>query len=96
MRNPWSDKMIDCACEHQFLSVSGPASASKSETFAAWALVNYLSAPLDTCVLVTSTSLKDSRKRIWGSITDLWLNSTVPLWGKLVDSVGMIRADWGD
>lgn len=94
LRNPWSEKMIEAACNWSFLSVSGPASASKSETYAAWGLVNYLADPFNTMVLVTSTSLKDARRRIWGSITDFWRCSAIPLWGKEVESIGQIRAEF--
>lgn len=96
IRNPWSEKMIEEACRWQYLSVSGPASASKTETFALWSIVNFLAAPLETMVLVTSTSLKDSRKRIWGAVMDLWQHASTTLWGKLVDSAGVIRCDMGD
>ena len=96
VRNPWSEKMIEEACRWKYLSVSGPASASKTETYALWSIVNFIAAPMDTMVLVTSTSLKDSRKRIWGAIMDLWQHASTPLWGKPVDSIGMIRCDLGD
>lgn len=90
IRHPWAETMIEAACEHKYLSVSGAASSGKSDCFAAWALVNWLCAPLDTMVLVTSTSLKESRKRIWGAIVDYY--RAVPgLPGKLVDSIGLIR-----
>jgi len=96
VRNPWSEKMVEESCRWQYLAVSGPASASKTETYALWSIVNFLAAPQTTMVLVTSTSLKDSRKRIWGAIMDLWQHASVKLWGKPVDSLGIIRCDLGD
>ena len=88
--HPWAEKMLWAACEYNYLSVSGPGSSGKSDFFAVWGIVNWLSDPLNTMVLVTSTSLKDSRRRIWGSITDYFL--AVPnMPGKLVDSLGLIR-----
>lgn len=65
-----------------------------TDFFAVWAIVNFICAPYDTMVLVTSTTLKDSRKRIWGSIRDYW-QAAPPLPGKLVDSMGLIRFDDG-
>jgi hypothetical protein len=56
--------------------------------------VNFIVAPYDTMVLVTSTTLKDSRKRIWGSIRDYW-QAAPALPGKLVDSMGLIRFEDG-
>ena len=65
-----------------------------TDFFAIWGIVNFIAAPYDTMVLVTSTTLKDSRKRIWGSIRDYWQSApTLP--GKLVDSMGLIRFDDG-
>lgn len=57
---------------------------------AIWAIINWLASPLETMVLVTSTSLKDSRKRIWGSIREYFM-ARPGLPGKLVDSYGQIR-----
>jgi hypothetical protein len=91
---PWLERMIEAAFEQRYLAVAGCASSGKSQAYALWAIVQFMSSPWDTLVLVTSTSLKESRKRIWGAITDLW--RAVPgLPGKLVDSVGMIRFDDG-
>lgn len=59
---------------------------------AIWAIINWLALPLETMVLVTSTSLKDSRKRIWGSIREYFM-ARPGLPGKLVDSYGLIRLD---
>lgn len=89
-RNPWADWMLTEAMANQYLAVSGCASSGKTTFFAAYALLKWLSSPLDTKVLVTSTSLKESRKRIWGSIRELYLGSESKFPGKLVDSQGKI------
>jgi hypothetical protein len=91
---PWLERMIEAAFEHKYLAVAGCASSGKSQAYALWAIVNFLMKPWATLVIVTSTSLKESRKRIWGAITDLW-RACPGLPGKLVDSVGMIRMDDG-
>lgn len=88
--HPWADLMLESACKHRYLSVSGPGGAGKSEFFAIWAIINWLADPLNTLVMVTSTSLAAARKRIWGSIKDYFL--AVPgLPGRLSDTVGVIR-----
>lgn len=92
--HPWAERMIEAACETKYLAVAGCASSGKTDAFAIWAIVNFIAAPYETMVLVTSTSLKDSRKRIWGSIRDYW-QAAPPLPGKLVDSMGLIRFDDG-
>ena len=90
-RTPWAEEMIEEACENKFLGVAGCASSGKSGTFAMWGLVEFLADPANTKVLITSTSLKAGRKRIWGSVVKWWrvLGSGFP--GKLVDSLGAIR-----
>lgn len=88
---PEATDMIQEACRWRYLGVAGCASSGKSDAFAVWGLVNWLADPLNTLVLVTSTSLKDSRKRIWGAIVDYWAASAVSMPGKLADSIGVIR-----
>lgn len=92
--HPWAEKMLEAACENKYLAVAGCGSSGKTEFFAVWSIVNFLCAPKNTMVLVTSTSLKEARKRIWGAIRDYW--QAIPgLPGKLVDSIGQIRLDDG-
>jgi hypothetical protein len=98
--HPWAEKMLDAACEameqpKSFLAIAGAASTGKSDFGAVWAIINFLCLPSKTMVLVTSTSLKDSRKRIWGAIRDYWQAIPGRAPGKLVDSVGLIRYDMG-
>ena len=98
--HPWAEAMLEEACEmmsqpKSFLSIAGAASTGKSDFGALWAIVNFLCLPSKTMVLVTSTSLKDSRKRIWGAIRDYWQAIPGRAPGKLVDSVGLIRYDMG-
>jgi hypothetical protein len=98
--HPWADRMLEEACDamenpKSFLAIAGAASTGKSDFGAVWAIVNFLCLPSKTMVLVTSTSLKDSRKRIWGAIRDYWQAIPGRAPGKLVDSVGLIRFDMG-
>lgn len=88
---PEAERMLKKACEYRYLGVAGGASMCKTDTFAVYALVCWLADPLNTMILVTSTSLKDSRKRIWGSIVDYFMSAEVPMPGKLADSIGLIR-----
>ena len=88
--HPWFEQMAEKALDYQYLALAGCASSGKTDFAAAFGLIEYLADPANTMVFATSTSLKDSRRRIWGSISDLWRG--VPgLPGKLVDSMGIIR-----
>lgn len=93
IRHPWAEKNTLEACRWNYLGIHGSASSGKTDWSAVWALVNWLCDPMNTLVLITSTSLKDSRKRIWGSITAYFqAASSLDTIGKLVDSIGMIRS----
>lgn len=71
IRHPWAEEMIRKAIKHKYLAIGGSASSGKSHTMAAWGIVNWLSQPADTLVLMTSTTLREARKRIWGSVMSL-------------------------
>ena len=66
---------------------------------AAWGLVNWRCNPVNTLVLVTSTSLGEARMRIWGDVAKLFqaanhtakVKKIAPMYGKLADSIGVIR-----
>jgi hypothetical protein len=90
--HPWAERMTELACEHQYLGVHGSASSGKSLWGALWGFVNWASDPENTLVLMTSTSLRDSRRRIWGCMKDYFMAvaDQIPF-GKLIDSQGVIR-----
>lgn len=90
--HPWALEMAKEACDHNYLAIAGCASSGKTDFAAVWAIINWLALPLETMVLVTSTSLKDSRKRIWGSVREYFM-ARPGLPGKLVDSYGLIRLE---
>jgi len=92
--HPWAERMLEAACANKYLAVAGCASSGKTDFYAVWALVNFIAGPYDTMVLVISTSLKDSKKRIWGSIRDCW-QAAPALPGKLVENMGLIGFDDG-
>jgi len=88
--HPWAEEMLEAACVNKYLSVGGCASSGKTDFFAVWGLIEWLCAPHATQVLYTSTSLKDSRKRIWSTVED-YFQAVPGLPGKLVSSQGVIR-----
>lgn len=92
--HPWAVRMIENLCKHDRLSIAGCASSGKSRTVAAWAIVNFIVHPSVTRVMLTSTTLKESRGRIWGDVEELW--QALPTYptgvpGQLVSSQGFIR-----
>jgi len=71
IRHPWAEQMVRAALKNKYLSIGGSASSGKSHTMAAWGIVKLLSQPRDTLILMTSTTLRGARKRIWGSVISL-------------------------
>ena len=87
VRHPWATLMIRAALENKYLAVGGSASSGKSHTMAAWGIINWLCQPQDTLVLMTSTTLREARKRIWGSVMSLLsVIDDAPI--KIRDSIG--------
>lgn len=87
VKHPWAEMMIRAAINNKYLAVGGSASSGKSHTMAAWGIVNWLSQPQDTLVLMTSTTLREARKRIWGSVMSLLsVIDDAPI--KIRDSIG--------
>lgn len=95
--NPYAERMFQGFCsEHQFLAFAGHSSGGKTFNPAVWAVWNFLCAPTETLVILTSTSLQASRKRIWGDVQNLW-NAALEYFGgdmpgDLISSTGTIRS----
>lgn len=70
-RHEWSERVIHESINNKYLAVGGAASSSKSHTLAGYGIISFLAAPSRTLVLMTSTSLREARKRIWGSVIKL-------------------------
>lgn len=90
--HPWAEEMNEAAAEHKYLGVAGCASSGKTDFFAVWGIVEWLCAPHATKVIYTSTSLKDSRNRIWSTVED-YFQAVDGMPGKLVSSQGVVRFD---
>ena len=87
VKHPWAEEMIRSVINNKYVAIGGAANSGKSHTMAAWGILNWLSAPRDTLVLMTSTTLREARKRIWGSVISLLtVIDGAPL--KIRDSIG--------
>jgi hypothetical protein len=89
VKHPWAEQMIRAAIRNKYLAVGGSASSGKSHTFAAWGIINWLSQPQDTLVMMTSTTLREARRRIWGSVISL-LTVIQEAPCKIRDSIGSV------
>lgn len=95
--NPNVERIITEYCRHRFLSIAGHGGSGKTEALAVIAIVEFILDPGNTAVLVTSTTIADSRSRVWGRIVHHWNNvceyfggeKNTP--GQLVNSQALIR-----
>lgn len=71
LKHPWAEQIIRECIEHKYLAIGGAASSGKSHTLAGYGIITWLARPRDTLVLMTSTTLREARKRIWGSVISL-------------------------
>ena len=62
VKHPWAEEMIRAVIRNKYIAIGGAANSGKSHT---------LAAPRDTLILLTSTTLREARKRIWGSVVSL-------------------------
>lgn len=100
--HPWAEKMNTVCHEHPVtkepyphVGVSGCGSSGKTDFGAVYGLINWMCDPMNTLVLCTSTDLKASRKRIWGSVVEYYQPLASGMPAKLVDSMGILRTDDG-
>lgn len=91
----WNELALTRACEHQYCGLNGCANSSKSDFGAVWVLVNWMADPENTLGLVTSTTIKDSKKRMWGRILRYYdaANTIVTLPGEPLESIIRTRID---
>jgi hypothetical protein len=104
--NPYAVRMLEEAYANNFLAVAGHASCSKSEFFAVYAIGRFLvgarfpdkpvASPEYVKVFITSTTLEESRGRIWGVVEAYWsefcrfFGGEQYMQAKLVSSMGKI------
>lgn len=88
--NAWSERMIRSACKNKLSAWAGSASAGKSAAAAVYAIVEYLSDPKHTLIIITSTTLTGARQRIWKCLDQYW-NALPGLPGVMVPSIGRIK-----
>lgn len=95
IRNPWAEKMAIETARRPTLAVLGGLNSNKTDFFAVWGLVSWLADVWNTMVLLVSTTIDDSKRRMWGSVKKYFQGSAVALPGKLIDSMREVRTDDG-
>lgn len=68
----WSEKIMSTACESEYLCITGCGASGKSTCIGAYALIWWMSAPLDSAVIVVSKTIESSKKRIWREVSKFY------------------------
>jgi hypothetical protein len=68
IRNPLSEEMIYHACRERYIAIGSGSGFTKSETAGLWLFIQYLADARNFLGLFVSTSLKESKRRGWGSL----------------------------
>lgn len=93
----WTEDQLRLFCDYQWSTVAGPAAGGKTTTAAVFAMLFWLCNPLDSAVIVTSTTVQGLRKRIWGEIMRLWRTlSWLSDTANLIESKCCLQAQKGD
>jgi hypothetical protein len=93
--NHWLNDAVAAWCNFEVIGLTGGAAAGKTFSAALCSLVDWLSSPMDTTVILTSTTVPALRKRVWGDVKKLW-NAVPGLPGNLVDSSNRLEAYKGN
>lgn len=93
--HPWKEWASKSLCENRVSVWAGAAAASKTYNAAHFGMLYWMADPLNTAVILTSTTGKMVRKRIWPVIQELY-HDCPGFPGNLVDSQTTIQAVKGD
>lgn len=95
--HPWLEDQIASLCAHQQVSWNGCGASGKTFASGLYAMVWWLADPLMSTVLLTSTTGKMIRKRVWPVIQKLHSTCIKPGFpGNMVDSKTTLQARKGD
>ena len=94
--NPWLERAIKSLCENQWVSWAGCGASGKTFAAGLYSMVWFLAAPLQTSIILTSTTAKMIRKRAWPVIQELHRTCKGGFPAHLVDSKTTLQAVRGD
>jgi len=94
--NSWLEKQVKSLCENQFVSWTGCAASGKTFAGALYATVWWLCQCEVSAVVLTSTTAKMLRKRMWSEVQKLYMTMDRTPLGNMVDSKTVWQAQKGD
>jgi len=93
--NPWLEAQVESLCEHDYVGWAGCGASGKTFGATLFATVWWLANPSKTTVVLTSTTAKMIRKRMWANLQDL-VRKSRGFPGNMVDSKMSLQAIKGD
>ena len=93
--NPWLEAQVESLCEHDYVGWAGCGASGKTFGATLFATVWWLANPSKTTVVLTSTTAKMIRKRMWANLQDL-VRKSRGFPGNMVDSKMALQAVKGD
>jgi len=89
----WTDEQAEALCEYSISGFTSGASSSKSDILAKFALVSWFADPVNTLVVICSTTSTDAKKRVWGAVVASWrkANQAKKAVGHLVETNAIIK-----
>lgn len=89
----WAEEQAEALCNYSVTGFTAGANASKSDLMAKYGLVSWFSDPVNTLVIICSTSAKDAKGKIWAHVVRDFREARAKRCsvGNLVESQAMIR-----
>lgn len=96
-QHEWTIDQFRVFCDWNWSTIAGPAAGGKTKAAAVFALMFWLSDPLNSAVIMTSTTLDGLKKRVWGEVMKMWrLLSHLSDTANLIESKTCLQASKGD
>lgn len=89
----WTYEQAEALCNNDVSGFTSGASSSKSDILGRFALTSWYADPVNTLIVVCSTTSTDAKKRIWGAIVAAWRKSAAAKKsvGHLVETQAIIK-----
>lgn len=89
----WAYEQAEALCEHKVSGFTSGASSSKSDLMAKYGIVSWMANPVETLVIICSTTAVDAKQRVWGHVVRDFRKARAAgkAVGKLIESQSIIK-----
>ncbi len=93
----WNDLLLEACLANKYVGVTGPASSTKTEFMAVWAIVNWIPRAPNCLIISASLTKATAKQKVWGAIKERFRRIEWMGVGKYTDfPTAMITANRGD